>query len=75
MKFRPLGIEIRAGLRTGECEEMIGDDVGAHRCSHWRPCGHALAGASEKVLVSSTVRDLVAGSGLALWRSRGKPIP
>ncbi len=59
---RPLGIEIRAGCHTGEIE-IKGDDVtgiavhiGARVC--------ARAGASE-VLVSSTVKDLVAGSGLS----------
>jgi class 3 adenylate cyclase len=49
-----LGIEVRAGLRTGECE-VRGDDIGA-RVS-------ALAGPND-VLVSSTLRDLVIGSGL-----------
>jgi len=58
---RDLGIEIRAGVHTGECER-IGDDLAgiavnvAARIS-------ALAGAGE-VLVSSTVRELVLGSGL-----------
>jgi class 3 adenylate cyclase/pimeloyl-ACP methyl ester carboxylesterase len=56
-----LGIEVRAGLHTGECE-VRGDDiggVGVHIGA--RVCG--LAGPSE-VLVSSTLRDLVIGSGL-----------
>jgi class 3 adenylate cyclase len=60
-EVRPLGIEIRAGLRTGECE-MIGDDVGGIAV-HIGARVAALADASE-VLVSSTVKDLVAGSGL-----------
>jgi class 3 adenylate cyclase len=60
-EIRPLGIEIRAGLHTGECE-MIGDDVGGIAV-HIGARVAALAGASE-VLVSSTVKDLVAGSGL-----------
>ncbi len=59
--IRPLGIEIRAGLHTGECE-MIGDDVGGIAV-HIGARVAALAAASE-VLVSSTVKDLVAGSGL-----------
>jgi class 3 adenylate cyclase len=60
-EVKPLGIEIRAGLHTGECE-MIGDDVGGIAV-HIGARVAALAGAGE-VLVSSTVRDLVAGSGL-----------
>jgi class 3 adenylate cyclase/pimeloyl-ACP methyl ester carboxylesterase len=60
-EIRPLGIEIRAGLHTGECE-MIGDDVGGIAV-HIGARVAALTGASE-VLVSSTVKDLVAGSGL-----------
>jgi class 3 adenylate cyclase len=58
---RPLGIEVRAGLHTGECE-MIGDDVGGIAV-HIGARVAALAAAGE-VLVSSTVKDLVAGSGL-----------
>jgi pimeloyl-ACP methyl ester carboxylesterase len=60
-EIRPLGIEIRAGLHTGECE-MIGDDVGGIAVHIGaRVAGLARAG---EVLVSSTVKDLVAGSGL-----------
>lgn len=58
---RPLGIEIRAGLHTGEIER-IGDDVRSPAVHVGARVG-ALAGPSE-VLVSSTVKDLVAGSGL-----------
>jgi class 3 adenylate cyclase len=58
---RPLGIEVRAGLHTGECQ-MIGDDVGGIAV-HIGARVAALAGAGE-VLVSGTVKDLVAGSGL-----------
>jgi class 3 adenylate cyclase len=60
-EIRPLGIEVRAGLHTGECE-TIGDDVGGIAV-HIGARVAALAGAGE-VLVSSTVKDLVAGSGL-----------
>jgi pimeloyl-ACP methyl ester carboxylesterase len=60
-EIRPLGIEIRAGLHTGECETN-GDDVGGIAV-HIGARVVALAGAGE-VLVSSTVKDLVAGSGL-----------
>jgi class 3 adenylate cyclase len=57
-----LGIEIRAGLHTGECE-ILGDDVGGLALAIGARVG-AKARASE-VLVSRTVKDLVAGSGLA----------
>jgi class 3 adenylate cyclase len=57
----PLGMEIRAGLHTGECE-LMGDDVGGIAV-HIGARVVASAAAGE-VLVSSTVRDLVAGSGL-----------
>jgi len=56
-----LGIQIRAGLHTGECELMgkkvggIAVHIGARVMAH--------SGANE-VLVSSTVKDLVAGSGI-----------
>jgi class 3 adenylate cyclase len=58
---RELGIEVRAGLHTGECQSM-GDrltGIAVHIAA--RVC--ALAGAGE-VLTSGTVRDLVAGSGI-----------
>jgi class 3 adenylate cyclase len=59
---RPLGIEVRAGLHTGEIE-LRGDDIGGIAV-HIGARVSALAGPSE-VLVSSTVKDLVAGSGIA----------
>ncbi|HEV2686110.1 MAG TPA: adenylate/guanylate cyclase domain-containing protein, partial [Actinomycetota bacterium] len=58
---RELGIEVRAGLHTGECElrenkvSGIAVNIGARVMAH--------AGPGE-VLVSSTVKDLVAGSGI-----------
>jgi class 3 adenylate cyclase len=55
-----LGIEIRAGIHTGECE-LIDTDIGGiavHIAA--RILGHAGAG---EILVSRTVRDLVVGSG------------
>jgi class 3 adenylate cyclase len=61
-EIKSLGIEVRAGLHTGECE-MMGDDVGGIAV-HIGARVAALAGAGE-VLVSSTVKDLVAGSGLS----------
>ena len=59
--LRALGIEVRAGLHTGECE-VRGDDIGGIAV-HIGARVSALAGPNE-VLVSSTVRDLVIGSGL-----------
>jgi class 3 adenylate cyclase len=58
-----LGIEIRAGLHTGEID-LDGDDIAGITVAIGARVG-ALAGPSE-VLVSSTVKDLVVGSGLAL---------
>src|SRR5712691_6032730 len=57
----PLGIRIRAGLHTGECEVM-GDDIGG-MAVHIAARVSALAGPGE-VLVSRTVKDLVVGSDL-----------
>jgi class 3 adenylate cyclase/pimeloyl-ACP methyl ester carboxylesterase len=58
---RELGLEIRSGLHTGECEVL--DDkiagVAVHTCA--RVASEAGPG---EVLVSSTVKDLVAGSGI-----------
>jgi pimeloyl-ACP methyl ester carboxylesterase len=56
-----LGLEVRAGLHTGECE-LHGDTV-AGIAVHVGARVAALAGPSE-VLVSGTVKDLVAGSGI-----------
>ncbi|WP_183096002.1 adenylate/guanylate cyclase domain-containing protein [Nocardioides stalactiti] len=65
---RPLGIEIRVGLHTGEVE-LVGDDV-AGIAVHIAARVGALAGAGE-VLVSGTVKDLVAGSGIG-FADRGE---
>ena len=59
---RSAGLEVRVGLHCGEVE-VIGEDVGGIAVHVAARVG-ALAGAGE-VLVSSTVKDLVAGSGLA----------
>ncbi len=58
---RQLGVEIRAGLHTGECE-LIGDKVGGIAVHIGARV--AATAAPGEVLVSSTVKDLVAGSGL-----------
>ena len=65
---RPLGLEIRAGLHTGECEQL-GDRV-AGIAVHTGARISALAGPGE-VLVSATVRDLVSGSGIS-FEERGE---
>jgi class 3 adenylate cyclase/pimeloyl-ACP methyl ester carboxylesterase len=62
-----LGIEVRAGLHTGECE-VRGDDIGGIAV-HIGARVSALAGPND-VLVSSTLRDLVIGSGL-VFEERG----
>jgi class 3 adenylate cyclase len=61
-QVRPLGIEVRAGLHTGECELRNGDVGGIAVHIGARVAG--MAGPGE-VLVSGTVKDLVVGSGLA----------
>jgi class 3 adenylate cyclase len=62
-----LGISVRAGLHAGEIE-LIGDDIGGvavHTAARV-----ASAAATDEVLVSHTVRDLVSGAGLH-FRDRG----
>ncbi len=60
---RALGLEVRAGLHTGECR-VVDDKIGGLAVSIGARVS-ALAAPSE-VLVSQTVRDLIAGSGLEL---------
>jgi len=64
---RELGIEVRAGLHAGECELIDGKVGGVAVHIGARVASEAAAG---EVLVSSTVRDLVAGSGLS-FEDRG----
>jgi len=64
---RELGIEVRAGLHTGECELIDGKVGGIAVHIGARVAAEAQPG---EVLVSSTVKDLVAGSGIA-FRERG----
>jgi class 3 adenylate cyclase len=67
---KSLNIQIRAGVHTGECEVMgeklsgIAIHIGARVMSLARP---------DEILVSSTVKDLVAGSGLR-FESRGAQV-
>ena len=66
-EMRRLGLEIRAGLHTGECE-ILGDKLsGIAVHTGARVASMARAG---EVLVSGTVKDLVAGSGIA-FEDRG----
>jgi class 3 adenylate cyclase len=62
-----LGIEVRAGLHVGECE-LRGDDI-AGIAVHVAARIAALAGPGE-IFVSSTVKDLVAGSEIDFVASR-----
>jgi class 3 adenylate cyclase len=56
-----LGLELRAGLHTGECEQVDGKIAGVAVVTGARI---AALGNAGDVLVSATVRDLVAGSGI-----------
>jgi class 3 adenylate cyclase len=58
---RDIGIDVRSGLHTGECEIVDGKVSGIAVHTGARVAAHAGPG---EVLVSSTVKDLVAGSGL-----------
>ncbi len=62
-----LGIELRAGLHTGECEYVDGKVAGIAVHTGARVAANARPG---EVLVSSTVKDLVAGSGIT-FEERG----
>jgi class 3 adenylate cyclase len=61
-RVRDIGIEIRAGIHTGECEIVDGKRAGLAVTIGARIAGMADPG---EVLVSRTVKDLTAGSGFA----------
>jgi class 3 adenylate cyclase len=63
-----LGLQIRAGLHTGECELHDGKVAGIAVSIGARVAGEASAG---EVIVTGTVKDLVAGSGLT-FEPRGE---
>jgi class 3 adenylate cyclase len=65
---RDLGLELRAGLHTGECELLGGKVTGIAVHTGARVASSA---AANEVVVSSTVRDLVAGSGIT-FEDRGE---
>ena len=68
LQVKAVGLEVRAGVHTGEIERM-GDDV-AGIAVHIGARIAGLAGPNE-VLVSRTVKDLVAGSGIQ-FEDRGE---
>lgn len=68
--LRAIGLEIRAGLHTGECEVSDGKIVGIAVSIGARIASLAQPG---EVMVSSTVKDLVAGSGLR-FEDRGEHV-
>jgi class 3 adenylate cyclase len=61
LAVRQLGIEVRAGVHTGECE-LMGDNIGGIAVH----AGARITSKAEpgRVVVSSTVKDLVVGSGI-----------
>jgi pimeloyl-ACP methyl ester carboxylesterase len=63
-----LGLEVRVGLHTGECELLDGKVAGIAVHTGASVAANAQPG---EVLVSGTVKDLVAGSGLA-FEDRGQ---
>jgi class 3 adenylate cyclase/pimeloyl-ACP methyl ester carboxylesterase len=67
-QVRSLGLQVRAGLHTGECEVVDGKVAGIAVHIGARVAARAAPG---EVLVSSTVKDLVAGSGLR-FEDRGE---
>jgi class 3 adenylate cyclase len=68
---RPLGIELRVGIHTGECEAINGKvgglavNIGARVCALAEP---------SHVFVSETVKDITAGSGLAFRPLGGRTL-
>ena len=62
-----LDLEVRAGIHTGECELFDGKVSGIAVATGARVSAHASPG---EVLVSQTVKDLVAGSGIT-FNDRG----
>ncbi len=68
---KPLGLEVRAGLHTGEVE-LMGDNIGGIAV-HLASRVQSEAGAGE-VMVSSTTKDLVAGAGLKFDPRGSRPL-
>jgi pimeloyl-ACP methyl ester carboxylesterase len=70
-EVRSLGLDVRAGLHTGECEVADGKVAGIAVSIGARVAAQAAPG---EVLVSGTVRDLVAGSGLEFEERGVRPL-
>ena len=66
--LKPLDLEVRAGIHTGECELLDGKVSGIAVATGARVSAHASPG---EVLVSQTVKDLVAGSDIT-FEDRGE---
>lgn len=62
-QLRELGLQVRVGVHTGECDVTVDDVRGIAVSIASRVCGLASPG---EVLVTSTVRDLITGSGVQL---------
>ena len=69
-EVRPLGLEVRSGLHAGECE-VVGDKISGIAVHIGARV--ASVAAPGEVFVSSTVKDLVAGSGIG-FRDRGSHV-
>ncbi len=69
-ELRPLGLEVRSGLHAGECE-VVGEKIGGIAVH----IGARVAAAAVpgEVLVSNTVKDLVAGAGIG-FKDRGSHV-
>ena len=65
---RPLGLELRAAVHTGECELHDGKVAGVALSVGARVCAEAGSG---EVMVTRTVKDLVSGSGIG-FAERGQ---
>ena len=61
--LQPIGLAVRAGIHTGECETADGKAAGIAVVVAARVMARAAGG---QILITSTVKDLVAGSGLTL---------
>ncbi|MCA1697287.1 MAG: adenylate/guanylate cyclase domain-containing protein, partial [Actinobacteria bacterium] len=66
--LQEVDVEVRAGIHTGECELV--DEKPAGMAVHAGARISAIAAAGE-ILVSNTVKDLVAGSGI-VFEDRGR---
>ena len=68
-RLRQLGLEVRAGLHTGECDKLY--DGGFRGPAVDLAEGVCRLASGNEILVSSTLKDLVAGSGLCFGSAEG----